>query len=64
MNPLEQATTQELIDELSARATFRGVLVWQPDYHGRDCLAWKFLYSHCDPVAVCAQMVEQLQARE
>jgi hypothetical protein len=33
MNDLDTATIQELVEELMRRTTFRGMVIWEPEYH-------------------------------
>lgn len=60
--PLELATTEELVNELIRRETFRGVIAWQQgSFKGPLLTDWQWRYKSCDPAGVFTELAENIK---
>ncbi len=57
---LEEATIEQIAEELRRRTTFRGVLAWQHEYKEQDAENWHWIANNCSPAEVARQLGGQL----
>jgi len=60
MDAVNLATTEELVAELRARANFRGVVMWQPNYNGEANTSWQWHSMNCDAAIVCREIADSI----
>lgn len=61
---IELATNEQLLEELTTRITFRGIVVWQKYYKGHHNDAWSYRWSNCDPVDLLEETLPQIREQE